>query len=254
MVPTLVAAAIAVLLAAALLGPAFDRRSLGIVVLAGVLPDLDAVASLAVYGATNAAFHTLFIPAIAGTVLYWDTTRRETSWLGQQHGWRGIRIAWVALAAYLVAGIGLDLFSPEGVNLLYPVHDRFYAVTGRLVYSTQDGLVQTHLTIGGEGFLAVGSPGTTATHHVESWINPTPGTGFESGVERRLPLVESGWQAIVVIAAIVVLAIRRTRSRRGRGRDSDRTPESDRTPDTDGARDSAHDAARDGTPRSKVNR
>ncbi|WP_460923452.1 metal-dependent hydrolase [Salinarchaeum chitinilyticum] len=233
MVPTLVAAAIAALLAAALLGPAFDRRSLGIVVLAGVLPDFDAVVSLVVYGATNAAFHTLLVPAIAGAVLYWDTNRRETSWLGQHYGWRGIRIAWVALAAYLVAGIGLDLFSPEGVNLFYPVHDRFYAVTGRLVYSTEDGLVQTYLTIGGDGFLAVGSPGTTATHHVESWINPTPGTGLEPGVERRLPLVEQGWQAIVVIAAIVVLAIRAF----GFGRTHGAGSASDRIADTDGATD-----------------
>lgn len=212
MVPTLVAAAIAILLAAALLGPAFDRRSLGIVVLAGILPDLDAAVSLAIHGATNAAFHTLWIPAVAGGLLYWDTGRRESSWFRERYGWRGIRIAWVALAAYVVAGIGLDLFSPEGANLFYPVHDRFYAVTGRLVYSTQDGLVQTYVTLGDDGFLAVGSPGTTATHHVESWINPTPGTGFETGVERRLPLVESGWQTIVVVTAAVVLAIRQRSS------------------------------------------
>ena len=120
-----------------------------------------------------------------------------------------MRIAWVALAAYLVAGVGLDLFSPEGANLFYPVHDRFYAVTGELLYSTQDGVIQTYVQIGGEGLLSVGSPGTTANHHVESWLNPTPGTGWDGGVERRLPLVETGWQTIVVVAAIAVLAIRR---------------------------------------------
>jgi len=207
MVPTLVAAAIAALLAAALLGPAFDRRSLGIVVFAALVPDLDAAVSLVVYGATNAAFHSFLLPVAAAGLLYWDTARRERSWLAERYGWRGIRIAWVALAAF-VAAVALDLFSPEGVALFYPIHDRFYAVTGRLVYSTQDGLVQTYVTLGGENVLAVGSPGTTATHHVESWINPTPGTGFETGVERRFPLVERGWQAIVVVAAIAVLAIR----------------------------------------------
>lgn len=208
MVPTLVAAAVAALLAAALLGPAFDRRSLALVVLAAVAPDLDALLSLAIYGATNAALHTLWIPGLAGAALYWDTTRRDVSWLRRRWGWRGVRVAWVAIAAYLVAGIGLDLCSAQGANLLYPVHDRFYAVTGRLVYSTEDGLVQTYVSIGGDGLLSVGSPGTTATHHVESWANPTQGTGWTSGVERRVQLLESGWQAIVVLAAAAVLLIR----------------------------------------------
>lgn len=209
MVPTPVAAAVAALLAAALLGRAFDRRAVAIVVAAGVAPDLDAIASLGIRGATNAAFHTLLVPGLLGAALYWDTTHREKSWLRDRYGWRGVRIAWVALAAYLVAGIGLDLFSVEGVNLFWPVHDRFYAVTGRLLYSTEDGLVQTYVTIGGDDYLAVGSPGTTATHHVASWINPTPGTGWESGAERRFPIVETGWQAIVVVTAVAVLAIRR---------------------------------------------
>lgn len=207
MAPTLVAAAVAALLAAALLGPAFDRRALAVVVLAGVLPDLDAALSLVVYGATNAALHTLLVPAIVAGLLHWDTTHRERSWLRERYGWRGIRIAWVALAAYVVAGIGLDLFSPAGANLLYPVHDRFYAVTGRLVYSTQDGLVQTYLEFE-DGSLVIGSPGTTANHHVESWINPMPGTGWESGVERRATFVENGWQTVVVVTSIAVLAIR----------------------------------------------
>ncbi|AGN02772.1 hypothetical protein L593_14165 [Salinarchaeum sp. Harcht-Bsk1] len=208
MVPTLVAAAVAALLAAALLGPAFDRRSLGIVVFAGVVPDLDAAVSLLVFGATNAAFHTLLLPGLLGIALYWDTTRRDRSWLRERYGWRGVRIAWVALAAYVVAGIGLDLFSPEGANLFYPIHDRFYAVTGKLLYSTEDGLVQTYVQIGDEGLLSVGSPGTTANHHVESWLNPTPDTGWDRGAERRLTLVESGWQTIVVVASVAVLAIR----------------------------------------------
>lgn len=208
MVSTLVAAAVAALLAAALLGPAFDRRSLAIVVLAAVVPDLDAATSLVIHGATNAALHALWIPGIAAGALYWDTTRRDTSWLRDRYGWWGVRVAWVSIAAYLVAGIGLDLFSAQGANLFYPVHDRFYAVTGRLVYSTEDGLVQTYLTIGGDGFLSIGSPGTTANHHVESWLNPTAGTGWKSGTERRVQFVQNGWQTIVVVTAAAVVAIR----------------------------------------------
>ena len=52
------------------------------------------------------------------------------------------------------------------------------------------------------------SPGTTADHHVSSWVNPTPGTGLERGVERELHVVETGWQLVVVAAALVAVAVR----------------------------------------------
>lgn len=208
MAPTLVVAAVAALLAAALLGPAFDRRSVAIVVLAGVLPDLDAVLSLVVYGATNAALHTLLLPAAGATAVYWDTTYRDESWLRSHYGWWGIRTAWVAIAAYAVAGIGMDLFGPAGANLLYPIQDRFYAVSGKVLYSTHDGLVQTYVSVGGGDLLSIGSTGTTASHHVATWVNPTPGTGVETGVERRATIVSAGWHVVVLLAAAAVIAIR----------------------------------------------
>lgn len=208
MAPTLVAAAVGALLAAALLGPAFDRRSVAIVVGAAVLPDLDAAASLVVHGATNALLHTLLVPGIAAGLVYWDATRRDRSTLRTRYGWRGVRVAWVAIAAYAVAGIGLDLFDPAGANLLYPLHDRFYVVDGRLLVSSLDGLVQTYVVGGSPGPLPLSSPGTTADHHVASWLNPTPGTGVEPGVERRVTLVESGWQTVLVATGAAVLALR----------------------------------------------
>lgn len=211
MAPALVAAAVGALLAAALLGRAFDRRTAAVVVLAAVAPSLDAVLSLVVRGATNAALHTLLVPGLAALALYWDAERREHSTVRTRFGWRGVRTAWVVLAAYVVAGIGLELFVGAGANLFYPLHDRFYVVSGRLLFSTQEGVVQTYVELGGDGLLTVGSPGTTATHHVASWITPTPGTGLERGVEREreLVIVESGWQAVLVIAAAAVLALRR---------------------------------------------
>ncbi|EMA36336.1 metal-dependent hydrolase [Halobiforma nitratireducens] len=207
MAPTLVNVAAGVLIGLALLGAAVDRRSLLVVALAAAVPDLDAVLSLAIQGATNAVFHTLLLPGVAFVVLYWDTRCRERSWLATRYGWYGVRVAWVALGSYVVAGIGLDLFRPEGVNLLYPLHDRFYAVVGRLLLSTQDGLILTFVERG-ETPLWLTSPGTTADHHVATWVNPTPGTGLETGVERRLTLVESGWQLVVVAAAIGATAAR----------------------------------------------
>lgn len=233
MAPTLVVAAVAGLLAAGLLGPAFDRRSVAVVVLAAVVPDFDAAISLVVHGATNAALHTLWIPAAAAVAIYWDTTRREHSWLGSRYGWRGVRTAWVAVAAYAVAGIGLDLFAGAGANLLFPVHDTFYAIDGKLLYSTQDGLIQSYVAVGGDGLVRIGSAGTTATHHVPTWINPTPGTGIDSGVERRATIVGAGWHVIVVLASVAVLAIRFRRLRIGGATAVDERPRGEATPDGD---------------------
>lgn len=197
MPPTLINIAFGVLLAVALLGSAFNRRSLVLVALAAALSDLDAVASLVLPGATNALFHSILIPAVVAAALYYDTTRREESWLRSAYGWDGVRVAWVALASYTVAGIGLDLFSPEGVALLYPLSDRYYAIIGYFIISTQDGLVQTYIEFG-NGWFQLTTPGTTATHHVESWVNP-------AGEERRIRLIETGWQAVVVLTAAVAV-------------------------------------------------
>ncbi len=197
MPPTLVNVAVGILIGVALLGAAFDRRSIAIVALAAAAPDLDAAFALVDIGAPNAVFHSVFIPIGAGAVLYYDTQIREESWLRRRYGWYGIRVAWVALAAYAVAGIGFDVFSAESVAFLYPLSDRYFAVVGRFVLSTQDGVVQTYLTIG-EGWLGLVSPGTTETHTVEAWTEPTDG-------ERRIRLVESGYQAVLVVTALAAV-------------------------------------------------
>lgn len=191
MPPTPVAVAVGVLLAVALLGPAFDRRSVAIVAAAAAMPDLDAAFALVGPGAPNAVLHSAFVAIGAAAVLYYDTQLRGESWLAGRYGRRGIRIAWVALAAYAVAGIGLDAFSTEGVAVLYPISDRYYAVVGRLLVSTQEGIVQTYVTVG-DGWLDVASPGTTGTHTVETWL---------TGEERRFRIVETGWQAVIVATA-----------------------------------------------------
>lgn len=211
MPPTLMNAAVGALLAVALLGAAFDRRSLALVVVAAALPDLDALLGLVVPGAANAALHALWLPLLVGLLLYWDTCHRSASWLGDRYGWRGVRVAWVTLAGYAVAGVGLDLFNMEAVNLLYPVHDRFYAVVGKLVISTREGVVQTYVQPG-PGLLPVQSPGSGADYHVSSWVNPRAGRN-PAGVERRLRFVESGWQVALLLAATAAVLVR---SRGGR--------------------------------------
>lgn len=206
MPPTLLSGAFGLLLGMALLGAAFSRRSITVVTAAAMLPDLDAVASLIILGATNSLLHNLWLPAIAGVVLYWDG-KRATPWLRTRYGWCGQRVAWVALAAYVGAGIGVDLFSYEGVNLFYPVHDSFYGIAGWLIYSTQDGLIETYLGVGA-GDTGLHVAGTTATHHIPTWVNPTPGMSNPDGAERRVTLLKSGWQAVVVVTSIVAVTIR----------------------------------------------
>jgi hypothetical protein len=206
MPPTLVNVAAGVLLGVALLGAAFDRRSLAVVAAAAALPDLDAALSLVVPGATNALLHSAFVPLVAAGALYYDAERREGSWLRSRYGAYGVRVAWVAVASYAVAGIGPDLFSVESAAALYPLSDRYYAVVGRLVYSTQEGLIQTYVEFG-DGWLAVASPGTTETHHVSTWVNPAPDGADPSNADRRLRVVEAGWQlSLLVTAAAAVPA------------------------------------------------
>ncbi len=194
MPPTLVNVAVGVLIGVALLGAAFDRRSVVLVAVAAALSDFDAVLGLLGVGAANATLHTLFVPIGGAALLYYDTERRKRSWLRERYGWYGVRVAWVTLAGYAVAGIGLDAFSTEGVALLYPLSDRYYAVIGGFLLSTQEGIIQTYVTFG-NGWIELSTPGTVETHHIDTWIDP-------AGEERRLRIVESGWQAIVVATAI----------------------------------------------------
>ncbi len=208
MAPTLINVAVGVLIAVALLGAAFDRRSVLVVAAAAALPDLDAVFAVTVLGGPNAVFHSLLLAGSLTAVLYYDTIIRDESWLRSRYGWYGVRVAWVALAAFIVAGIGLDAFSTEGVALLYPFSDRYYAIVGRFVLSTQEGIVQTYITIG-DGWLQVTSPGTIETHTVESPF-------VTADNDRRIRLVESGWQAVVFVTAVAALPAKYLIERRDR--------------------------------------
>lgn len=200
---TVVHLAFAVLLAAALLGDAFDRRALGVIFAVTVFPDLDAFLGLVVRGAHRAAFHTVLIPAFAAGVVLYDTQvrDRDDSWLRRVWGQRGPRLAWTVVAVYLVSAIGLDLFT-NGVNVLYPVHDQFYSVGGRLFLSSQRGVVQTFVE-----FSQSGGMGSTETVHYRTGVDPSPGAE-EKNVERIFPVVWSGWQLLLVTAGVLTLFVR----------------------------------------------
>ena len=211
---TLVHVALAGLLAAALLGAAYDLRTLVVVLAVATLPDLDAFGAFLFSGAHRALLHTFLIPLVAAGVVAVDTRLRDQSGLRDRFGPRGVRVTWVGVLAFAVAGIGLD-FVTNGVNALYPVVDQFYVLDGKLELSTAEGLVQTFVEAPaktgagtGSGVPAPESVGTTENVTYTTGVDPEPDPGVESGpVERVFPVVRSGWQLLVVLAgAVTVLA------------------------------------------------
>ena len=208
----------ALLLAAALLGSAYDRRALVVVAGSVAFLDLDAFVSLVVTNTHRAAFHTLLLPALVGGSLYADTRLAGRSRFRERYGDRGVRVAWTALVAVVVSGIGLDLFGAGGVNLLYPLVDQFYAFTGSVEWSSARGFVQTFVEVrppgsgsasgaGGGGTVDVGQKGSTREYRVSTGVDPTEGREAPS-VKRVFPVFYAGWQATLTLTGVVVTALR----------------------------------------------
>ena len=199
---TVVHLAIGALLAAALLGEEFDGRSLLVVLAAVAFPDLDTFVGVAVVGTHRAAFHTLLVPGAAAAAIAYDTRLRDRSWL-RRYGERGVTVAWVGVAAYVLAGIGPDLFF-NGVNLFYPVTDQFVELSGKVYLSSTDGLVQTMWT-----FEETESPvvGTTKTVHYRTGVDVARGRD-PAEVERVFPIAMNGLQVLLILTATVVTTAR----------------------------------------------
>ncbi|HKL28163.1 MAG TPA: metal-dependent hydrolase [Natrialbaceae archaeon] len=206
---TLVHVALAGLLACALLGDAFGTRSLAVVLGATILIDFDVFVGWFVLGAHRAAFHTLLLPLVVGILLYYDVRLRDRPWLVARWGESAPRIAGVTLVTVLVAGIGPDLVT-NGANLLYPVHDQFYAFDGRLRFSTQRGVLQTFVE-------EESAKGSTRTQQYFTGADPNPEQTGTSNVtettERVFLLVDSGMQLLLVLAGIVTTGWRLRESR-----------------------------------------
>ncbi|GAA0645032.1 metal-dependent hydrolase [Salarchaeum japonicum] len=199
---TLVHVAIGGIVAVALLGAAFDRRSVLVVLAAAALPDFDTFLGFWIAGGHRAVLHNLVLPAVALGALAVDT-RRPISRLRRRYGDRGVRVAFVALAAFVFGGVLPDLVV-NGVNAFYPVHDRFYTVNGELLLSNQRGLVQTFVDLSPAGD-TVG--GTTANTHYYTGVDPSAGAE-SADVERVFPVVTSGFRLLVVVLSGFLLAAR----------------------------------------------
>jgi len=204
----LVHLALSGMVAAVLLGEAFDWRSLSVVLAATALADFDTFLGLVSAVGHRTAFHTLVLPVVAGLTLWADLRLRETSAVRGRWGPRGVRIAWVTVLAYAVSAIGLDLVT-GGVNLLYPLHDQFYRLDGRLLYSTTRGVVQTFVDLNPETgpIPAPEGLGTASEVHVGTAIDPRKGPEPKN-VERIVPVVQSGWQLLLLVAGTGVTLAR----------------------------------------------
>lgn len=199
------------MIAGALLGDAFDRRSLLVVFAVVSFPDLDSFSSLVSSVGHRAAFHNVFVPLGAGLCLAADLRRGERSYVRRRWGARGIRIAWVSLVCYVLVSIGLDLVA-GAANPLWPVHDQFYHVGGKIELSTRRGIVQTVVDWGpepvNEGPRTVSrSLGSTKEVHLSTGVDPNDGPEPKN-VDRVFPIVRSGWQLVVLLVGSLVTGAR----------------------------------------------
>ncbi|WP_338738201.1 metal-dependent hydrolase [Haloplanus salilacus] len=199
---TVVHLAVGGIVAAALLGDDFDRRSVAVVLAATAVPDLDTFAGLYLQGTHRALLHTLLLPLAAGALLAYDTRVRETSWLRDHWGGRGVHVSWVAVAALLFGGVLPDLMT-NGVNAFYPLYDRFLTVDGELLLSNQRGVVQTFVDLSPPEK----APSTTQNTHYWTGVDPSRGDEPED-VERIFPVVRSGFQTLVVLLGAFTLGAR----------------------------------------------
>jgi len=205
---TVVHLAFAGTIAAALLGAAFDRRAVLVVFAVTAFPDLDSFVALVSSAGHRTALHTLVIPIGLALVLAVDTRVRDRSVVHTRWGAWGVRVAWVSVLCYAVAGIGLDLFSVGGANPLWPIHDQLYVIDGKIELSSQRGIVQTFVETGGDGGVpAPQALGSSEEVTVTTGVNPGT-TGEEGPVDRIFPVARAGWQLLLLVVGTAVTAAR----------------------------------------------
>ena len=209
---TVVHVAFAGLVGVALLDDAFDTRAIVFVMGCSALLDLDTLIGIVVPGTHRAALHNLWIVLVPAAALSWDGLIREESIVRERWGDSAPRIAWVTLAALLFAHVLFDAFF-NGVNLFWPLHDRFYDLSGTLLVTDQRGLVQTFVELDAGNVAESTARGTTENTHYRTGFDPTrdkPATG----VERVFPIAATGERFVLTIAGFAAVLVRVVESRR----------------------------------------
>lgn len=201
MASTIVHLAVAGMIATVLLGEAFDKRSLSIVLIVTAIPDLDSFLALYATAGHRTLLHNIWIPLLAAVLLWIDLRIRDQSYIEDRWGGWGIRVAWVSIVCYLFAHVALDL-TDGVVNLFWPVHDQFYTLRGEIELSNQRGIVQT-FTESGDGILLLEAAGGTEQREITTGVDPGDGE-----TERTFPVFGSGLELLVTIIGTVVTAAR----------------------------------------------
>lgn len=239
---TVVHVALAGLVGTALLAEHFDGKAVLVVMAATAFIDLDVFVGMVLQGTHRAAFHTLLLPGLAGALLWWDLRGRDLAWVRSRQwtgtqslvrsrwGARGVRVAWVSIVAVTLAGIGPDVFF-NGANLLYPVHDQFFDLSGKLLYSNQRGFVQTMVDLdvqsllesvtgtgsesgtGANGGASTEPAQTTENTHYRTGVDPSRGDEPKN-VERIFPIAMTGERALLSLTGYTVVGLRLWMDRR----------------------------------------
>ncbi|WP_049921140.1 metal-dependent hydrolase [Halopiger djelfimassiliensis] len=210
---TVVHVAFAGLLGVALLGDRFDAHAILVVLVTTALIDLDTLIGIYVPGTHRAALHNVWIVLVPGALLVWDVAVREESVVLDRWGRYGYRVAWVSLVAVLFAHILLDAFF-NGVNLFWPLHDRFYDLSGRLLVTDQRGLVQTFVEFdSGTGVAESTARGTTENTHYSTGFDPTRDDP-PTDVERIFPIAATGERFVLTVVGFATVLFRLVETRR----------------------------------------
>jgi hypothetical protein len=190
------------LLAATVLGAAFDKRSLLVALVVVTVPDVDAFIALFYSVGHRAATTNLVIPAVGAAVLAVDRYGREESYVRRRWGAYGVRVAWFCVVVYAVGHVLLDAIT-GGANLFWPVHDQFYSISGRLELSSQRGVVQTFV----EGSSGMGD---STEIQMSTGVDPNPGGdgAADEPVDRIFPIARSGWELYVLVVGTLATAAR----------------------------------------------
>lgn len=197
------------LLAATLLGAAFDKRSLLLSLVVVTVPDVDAFIALVSSVGHRAATTNLVIPAVLALVIAVDCYGREESAIRRRWGAYGVRVAWFCVVVYAVGHVLFDAVT-GGANLLWPIHDQFYRVSGRLELSSQRGLVQTFVEADQSGVPPFRAMGDSNAVQLSTGVDPDPQGTQPAGepVDRLFPVVRGGWQLYLLVVGTLATAAR----------------------------------------------
>lgn len=206
---TLVHVAVGGLVGAALLGDRFTPKAIAVVLVAAAVPDLDSFLAPVIAGGHRSALHTLLLPTILGVAVYADA-RLDRSRLRERWGADAPYVAGVAILGGLLAGGILPDLATNGVNALWPLHDQFYTVNGKLELSTTEGVVQTFVDLSPA---EPTTPSTTENTRYSTGSDPTPWKENDGPVERVFPVVSAGWQLMLVGLSAATVSVRSWQTR-----------------------------------------